>query len=501
MSSNPVPRLVVTLPARHLAEVRGELEDAARAGGELAEVRLDRWPGPELARAGELFPSALPLLATYRSHAEGGSGSDDPARRAEVLGALAELPFALLDLEVDRDLPIAEPLARGLHRAGAPGRVFSSHLPLGTASERVRRTLLEHAQADGVVKVVLPASVAVASAEIAPALPAGEPEAYVVHTTGASGGLLRAWSRRLGMKLVFCAPSETSGASPVVPDQIPVDRLAPFLRADPPAPWFALVGRGVGGSRSPALHHRWMRALQLAGLYLPLEVGDTGELARALPGLVRFGLRGLNLTHPLKVDALEFATSVSPGAERAGCANTLTWRGEEVEAENTDVPAVLHRLRELVAGRSGPFSSATVLGAGGAARAALLALATLRVPTELVARDPVGGAAVADRFGATLRDPERGAPPELLVHATPAGGATHERLAIPLDRLVGPGTMVLDFVYLPSDPYLADYARRHEANYEDGRQLLAFQAAESFDLWWGRPVPTELVRAAVAEFR
>jgi shikimate dehydrogenase len=139
----------------------------------------------------------------------------------------------------------------------------------------------------------------------------------------------------------------------------------------------------------------------------------------------------------------------------------------------------------------------TVVGAGGAARAALTALEALGLSAEVVARDPVRASALAAEFGAEVRDPTVGSPASLFIHATPAGRRECPELGIPLLRLVGRDSYILDFVHAPLHRFLEERAARHGARYEDGRALLAYQAAESFALWWGVPVdPQELKRAA-----
>jgi shikimate dehydrogenase len=288
------------------------------------------------------------------------------------------------------------------------------------------------------------------------------------------------------MALTFASPGSSRPGVPVQAAQLPVDRLAWFLGADRPGPLYAVVGRPVRESRSPEIHHHWMRAAGLRGLYLRLELGSAQELADCLPVLANLGFRGLNITHPLKVVALGLATSASATAERAGCANTLTLGGSEIAGENTDVPAFDRRIAEIQRRRKQAFDRVTILGAGGAARAVSAVVAELGLDGEILARDPVAAGRLAREFGLEVREPDSPRSAQLLVNATPAGSVESPSLDVPIQGLIAESTHLLDYVVLPHHRFLEQEARARGASYEDGQRLLEYQAAESFALWWGR---------------
>lgn len=484
MSAGPRPLLIATLPARTPEEARRQVPAAREAGADVAEIRFDRWGAAAQGRMGELFPTDLPLLATLRSQAEGGEGPDDPKVRAAWFARAVNVPFAYIDLEASRD---AAPAAKG----GADTTfIASTHLPPGSDLGRVR-VLLREAVAPGAIrKVVTPASVGDVLTTLLPAL-ASMQGRYIVHTTGPSGPLLRAWARRLGMAAAYAAlPQRSSeGAGPVEPSQIPVDRLRAYLDEGDAAPLFAVVGRPVGHSRSPDLHHVWMHRRHHVGLYVPLEFETESELAAAVPALAGGGFRGLNVTHPFKSTALTLATSATPAAQRCRCANTLTLKEGSVLADNTDLPAMGRRLEELV--RAGEWSGrgAVVVGAGGAARAALAALAERGAPAWVLARDRTQQREVASEYGATPADLGTGSDADLVIQATTVG-RSGEALEVDLTPWLRPGTLLLDYVYAPTDRRVEQLAIRSGARYEDGRRILAYSAAESFRQWWGE-APTD----------
>lgn len=493
------PRVVVTLAATTADEARTEAEEAARAGADLAEVRFDLWTEGSLANVARLFPSPLPLVATLRSLAEGGQGPDDPAARRERLLELSRWPFAWIDLEADRD----RALFPDLPPVPNLGRIVSSHFPSGLASADWARRIREPVPPGCLRKVVARSAIGPLLTELLPALPAPGTEPVVAMTTGPSGPLLRAWARRLGSPIVFAAPPalgpEGRETHPLEPSQVPVDQLRPFLEADPMPPLFGLAGHPVAHTISPQVHARWMADLHRTGLYVPLDFESEPEFVDSLEPLAEWGFRGLNVTHPYKTAAVEAATEVAGGAAACGVANTLTFRDGEVEAENTDLAAALRRLEELR--RSGRWAgrALTVVGAGGAARATLAAARALGARATVYARRTEPAVELARTFDADFSRASEARPDALVVHATPAGRAGAGPLEFPLDRLVGPGTHVLDWVYRPEDPTIRQLAESGGGTYEDGRRLLVYQAAASFGVWWGDEPGSGAVGRALRE--
>jgi len=491
------PRLVVSLPARTAADARAEAREAADAGADLAEVRLDRWDPLERERAAALFPSPLALLATLRSRAEGGEGPDDPAERAAALRALADLPFEGLDLEAARDLALLPTLPTHL-----AVRIVSSHLRPGTAESDVVGTLRSALGGEAIRKVVVPASVGTFLRVLLPRIPPSGDGARLLLTTGASGALCRAWAARLEYPIVFTSLPERPGGATrptVEPSQIPVDRLRWFLSGGREAPLFGILGRPVAHSQSPYLHARWMERSAHPGLYVPIEIESESEFVDALPALAAGGFRGLNVTHPWKPVALAVASRVTRAAETCAVANLLTFREGEIEADNTDLIAILRRLGELRSSDDWDGGELAVVGAGGAAAATLAAARELGARAGVIARDTARAAPVAAQFGAELLDPARPRPFPLLVHATPVGRPDDADLGVAIAPWIDERSRLIDWVYTPAHPVLRETAQRRGAAYEDGWRLLVYQAAASFGIWWGEEPDEAEVAATIEE--
>jgi shikimate dehydrogenase len=493
--TSDVPLLIVTLPGRTVEDVRAQVELARSAGGDVAEVRFDRWSAPERARLPALFPSRLPLMATLRSRAEGGEGPDDTEVRRPLLEAMAAQPFRWIDLEESRDTDLVATRSS----ADDSLRVVSTHLPEGFAVPELIRLVRERDVPGAIRKVVIPASIGELLGSILPSLRATGLNSAVVLTTGASGALLRAWAMQFHYPFVYASLPESpapDAPSPVEVSQLPVDRLRMYFDHGGGGPLFGVAGHPVAHSRSPVLHSRWMRAGRHAGIYVALDFATESEFVESLDPLIAGGFRGLNVTHPWKQAAFAAATRVGPGAERCGTANCLTFRDEEVEAENTDLVAILRRLEELRRDENWNGTDLVVVGSGGAAAATLGAARALGTSAHLVARSSERGAALAERLGARLLDPTEGRRFSLVVHATSVGRAETGELKAPLAELLEPGGRVLDWVYLPIDPTVKAIAESAGATYEDGWRLLVYQAAASFGIWWGKePAAGEVTRA------
>jgi len=258
-----------------------------------------------------------------------------------------------------------------------------------------------------------------------------------------------------------------------------------------------VCGWPVAHSRSPAMHEAALAAVGLEGWsyqLLPLPPELFAETVRALPAA---GFRGVNVTIPHKQAALALADTASGAAREIGAANTLTFeRDGAINADNTDAPGLIAALGERwdPAGRR-----VLVLGAGGAARAAVWAL--LQAGAADVAvwnRTPERARALAGELGG--RAVEEPAPAEIVVNCTSVGladrDATFKALPLQADSL-GAGSCVVDMVYRDGGTRLLEAARTRGADVIDGLEILVAQGAASFERWTGRTAPREAMRAAV----
>ncbi len=260
-------------------------------------------------------------------------------------------------------------------------------------------------------------------------------------------------------------------------------------------PRLALLGERLEHSLSPLLHEAALCELGLPGSYRAIEV-EGAELAGCLQAARRGKVVGLNLTFPHKRPALDAAVAVGPTSEETGAANTLVATRRGWEAHNTDVGGLVDALRECFL--DAPWrGECVVVGAGGAARAAVAALGRLGCArVRILARHPeraqwarVQGAEVESLAGASL---ERCS---LLLQATPLGLSPDD--PSPVDPAALPaGCSVMDLTYglRPSRLLRAHEGRGPVA---DGRWMLLSQAIRAFRLWFPGHDPASAMRRAL----
>jgi shikimate dehydrogenase len=257
-----------------------------------------------------------------------------------------------------------------------------------------------------------------------------------------------------------------------------------------------VIGDPVRHSLSPALHNAAFEALGLDWVYLAFEV-PAGSAAAAVEGMRAFGIDGLNVTMPHKADVAAAVDVLSPVAERLGAVNTVVRRGGVLVGESTDGAGFVDALR-ADEGFDPAGKRCLVVGAGGAARAVVLALAEAGAASVVVTgRTPDRVAAAAELAGDQGRVGEaaEAADADLVVNATPVGMGDDGGL--PVDpSLLGPGQVVVDLVYHPLNTPLLAEARGRGAVAVNGLGMLIHQAAHAFRLWTGEEPPLEVMSAA-----
>lgn len=262
-----------------------------------------------------------------------------------------------------------------------------------------------------------------------------------------------------------------------------------------------IIGWPVAHSLSMRLHGFWLDAFGIDGVYAPFPVRP-GGLEQALRALPLLGIAGVNLTVPHKVQAMAALDRVDELTRRIGAANTIVVAGDgALEGRNTDGYGFIESLRAGATGWSAAAGPAVVLGAGGAARAVIVALQDAGAPLIRIANRTLATAqGLADELGpgieavawearaAALGDAA------LLVNTTSLGLIGQPPLEIALDDLP-PDAIVTDVVYVPlQTPLLAAAAARGNVTV-DGLGMLLHQGRPGFAAWFGRdPEVTQQLR-------
>jgi shikimate dehydrogenase len=252
-------------------------------------------------------------------------------------------------------------------------------------------------------------------------------------------------------------------------------------------PYAEVIGDPIAHSKSPIIHKFWLEKLGLEGDYRRVQV-RTSELGSYVASRRKDpDWRGCNVTMPHKASIAPLLDDVNPSARRIGAVNTVGRFDDAVVGLNTDWIG-LH----LALGQNSADGKDVVLvGAGGAARAALEAL-KLATPRSLVIlnRDPAKAAGLLSHFGIEGEALPLGDPPaaDLLINASALGMVGYPPLDMDISALRAGGA-VLDMVYHPLDTPLLEEARRHGLHAIDGLEMLIHQAAAAFQYFFGTSAP------------
>ncbi|MBE0503968.1 MAG: shikimate dehydrogenase [Desulfuromonadales bacterium] len=265
---------------------------------------------------------------------------------------------------------------------------------------------------------------------------------------------------------------------------------------------FAIFGDPVAHSLSPQMHNAALQALKIDGIYVPFHVTPE-HLPAAVAGVRALQIAGLSVTVPHKERIIPLLDEIDPAAQRIGAVNTVVNRQGHLVGYNTDAPGFLCALRETL-GFSPRQKNIVMIGAGGAARAALVALAQAGAETIVVANRSLERAVTltgsyrkifpdcqlvatelyADNINNFL------ARADLLVN-TSAIGLQGESFPPSYLAALNPAAVIFDMVYTrtsTSTPLIIE-GKIAGHRVADGRSMLLAQGKEAFALWTGSPPP------------
>ena len=269
-------------------------------------------------------------------------------------------------------------------------------------------------------------------------------------------------------------------------------------------PIAGVIGNSISHSKSPKLHQHWLRRYGIRGEYVPLHV-ESENLESVIRSMPKMGFVGANVTIPHKVDVMRFADQISDRAILVGAANTLIFKDDgKIYADNTDGYGFMANLRQGAPDWDPKSGPAMVLGAGGACRAIIVALADAGV-TEifLTNRTRAKADALRAEFGARIQVVDwvqAGNVVEdaaTLINTTSLGMTGQPELRVPLDGL-RPDTLVTDIVYSPLQTPLLAQAQAAGCRTIDGLGMLLHQGVPGFERWFGkRPEVDDATRQVV----
>lgn len=303
---------------------------------------------------------------------------------------------------------------------------------------------------------------------------------------GELGAVTRIRSEMLGNEFTFA-----HGGSATAPGQLHVQDMRDL---DDDAVILGITGRPLGHSLSPELHRTALKAAAVKGKYLRFDVPSLDDLDTFMRS---YDIRGLNVTIPYKVEAMNHMDSLDPSAAAVGALNTISNENGRLVGYNTDVLGVKEALSQ--SGYAIKGGHALVIGAGGAAMACCQALISEGGSVTVTARSEEKARIISERFGVEFMPHVDDLHPyDLVVNCTPLGME-----GFPADSPVDTSTLspehtVFDMVYRPREtPFIAEAASRGSMTIE-GLEMLIHQARASFHIWTGQDVDMDVLREVVS---
>ncbi|MFG0329175.1 MAG: type I 3-dehydroquinate dehydratase [Phycisphaerales bacterium] len=530
-------------------------EDAVQRGARLIEWRVDEIADDHSAVARLVNDAPAPCIVTCRPAAHGGSFDGDESDRIalfEYLGVHARPRYIDLELEALEATPAwRERLPHILAhpdqmREGDTRLIVSTHDFDGRPRDLYQRLERMAAFDDASILKVAWRARSVRDNLEAFELLGRRAKPMIALTMGEFGLMSRVLAPKFGGFLTFASVRDESATAPGQPtidalrDRYRFDAITPATRV------FGVIGWPVAQSLSPLVHNAAFDERELDAVYLPLPVAPSYESFKAtVDALARdasldFG--GVSVTLPHKTHLLEFVDAmggvVDEVAREVGAANTLVVRsgasgdgrdgdceGGALEARNTDVAALVESIAEALEVDLADLAErrVAVIGAGGAARAAIAGLSRLGATVVVYNRTFERAEALAAEFAAKPTDERDGGPArrvvaarvekfdracaDIIINATPAGmagGDAADALPIPNLRDATPAcwgadTLVFDTIYTPRETPFLRIARDAGCRTRDGLDMFARQAAAQFELWTGQPAPITRMRAALEQ--
>ena len=260
-------------------------------------------------------------------------------------------------------------------------------------------------------------------------------------------------------------------------------------------PYAEVIGDPIGHSKSPLLHRFWLDCLGVPGRYDAVRVSIDGlqDFLHGRRSDPRW--RGCNVTMPLKQAAMALVDVFDETTRRIGALNLILNDDGRLVGANTDWQAI----RALLDRAGVRPERATIIGTGGAARAALEEMRRMGIDqVDLVSRSPDRAFALLAEFGLAGEAITLGGRPEgdMLINASPLGMAGQPKLDLDLSGMAADAT-VFDMVYTPAETDLLREARSRGLRTIEGLDMLIGQAAFAFGHFFGKvadPVESSLLR-------
>ncbi len=528
VKSTTTVRLCVPVGVRRADDLPNALARAAEVA-DVIELRLDYLERDQLfgvldelgrKQSSLIRPSVIsqPIVLTFRPLEQGGERAIDQTERELVWRRVAEvLGFAPSSSAPDVSVRDTSVVFADLELDAVVGRELQEVITLRWGWDR---TICSHHDFSGVpanleepyeLMVSTPArilKIAVRANSVTDCVPVfrlldrarRENRALIAIAMGEAGVATRILGPSRGSYLTYGALDDDGATAP---GQVLATELRDLYRINSiteQTQITGLVGLPVAHSVSPHMHNRAFAACGIDAVYIPFEVRDMGDFVRRMvrptTREINWNLRGLSVTAPHKSAIMEHLDWISPEAKEIGAVNTIVIEGDALRGYNTDAAALLLPLQGVIDLRG---ARVAVIGAGGAARAALYSLQHADARVTVYARDIERATQTAENFGAHCEQLDRAKLNEfdVVINATPLGTRGQSEGGTPTTTAQMRGVRVAyDLVYNPAATRFMREAQAAGCKTISGLAMLVAQAAAQFKLWSGRDAPQEVMRQA-----
>jgi 3-dehydroquinate dehydratase/shikimate dehydrogenase len=499
-----LPKMCVAIQARTPAEM------IARAGTALTDSRFLEFRLDSLPRPAAILPELKAFLAahrdvvaiaTCRKKENGGNFTGSLTTELDVLLKAAQAGCQIVDLEIESAESARrsqlEKFREGLHPVGTALLVsfhdFSRTRGLDHAADRIAAFEPDY------VKVVSTAHALADNLAVLRLIEHRSRSAYVVGIAMGEEGLVsRVLSVREGAAFTFASLED---GVETAPGQVTARTLRDLYRLDQidaATRIFGVAGNPIAHSLSPLMHNAAFRREHVNAVLLPLKVRTVNDLLTLVQELP---VCGLAVTMPLKQQILPHLANMDPLTAKIGACNTVRAGADgKLYGFNTDVQGVIRPLEKRLRLKGARVG---VLGAGGAARAAVFGLVDQGAEVFIINRTHEHAVALARAAKAKSLKHELLAKHhfDVLINSTPCGMAGNKQ-ALPIREDELNARLVFDMVYNPQETPLLKLAVSRRIPVIGGLEMFVQQGARQFEIWTGTPAPeAEMLRAVELELK
>jgi len=485
---------VVLGRGRH-ASLTEEWKEAADAGAQLAELRIDCLRrDPDLKRL--LAERFSPCVYTIRRAKDGGLWRAPEEKRIRLIREAIVAGVDYVDLEMD--------VAGQIPRFGKTKRIVSYHNLKNTPAnlgEIVQQCAALNAD---IVKIATMAQ-SLEDAQRVLKVAAESKVPTIAIAMGDVGFFTRVLGAKFGAPHTYAGFNRDRNFAPGMPWYHELTRDYAYDSINAETEIYAVIGDPIGHSLSPAIHNAAFRELGMNKVLVPIRVPED-RLKPSLADMAWLGIKGISVTIPFKEAVIPLLTKSDEIVKWSGSCNTIVIEGDEKAGYNTDYRAAMDSLEEglggvVPEGQVSPLKDkqALIIGAGGVARSIAFGLARLGAAVTLTNRNDERATKLAAEVGCrfvswAMRVSTKC---DILINCTPVGMHPNVDDTVVPPAGIHPGMLVMDTVYHPQNTMLLKLARDRDVKTVSGADMFIRQAAHQFRLYTGKDAPMETMMAVL----